>query len=275
MEIAGKAYIVPNVGKAERAASIVGGTLLAYLGAKRKDALGAGIALLGAGLLRRGITGYCHTYQYFGIRSAEVGQGKNVSVPYELGVKVERAVTVNKPRNEVFQFWRNLENLPQFMKHLKSVKATGPKTSHWVVNAPAGRTIEWDAQIINEVEDTLIAWRSLEGSAVQNAGSVHFADATGGRGTEIRVSLQYNPPGGIVGAWFAKMFGEEPAQQITDDLARFKAMIETGQIATTSGQASGRAMADELQKAQKRSNEESVRQASEESFPASDAPAYR
>ncbi len=275
MQIAGKAYIVPNVSKIERGVSVMGGTLLAYLGAKRKDALGAGIALLGANLLRRGITGYCYTYQYLGIRTAEVGQGRNISIPYELGVKVERSVTIDKDRAEVYAFWRNLSNLPQFMKHLKSVKVTGESTSHWVVTAPGGRTVEWDAEIVNEIPNELLAWRSLPGATVQNAGSVHFADATGGRGTQIRVSLQYNPPGGILGALFAKLFGENPEHQIAEDLGRLKAMMESGQVATTSGQTSGRAIAVEQQKAQKRADEDTVRLASEDSFPASDAPSYR
>ncbi len=275
MEIVGKPYIVPNVGKVERGASILGGTLLAYIGAKRRDAWGAGLAILGAGLLRRGITGYCYTYQYLGIRTAETGQGKHVSVPYELGIKVERAISINKSREEVFRFWRNLENLPKFMKHLKAVKVTGPNTSHWVANAPAGKTVEWDAEIINEVENELIAWRSLEGSTVQNAGSVRFAKAAGDRGTEIRVSLQYNPPGGVVGSWFAKLFGEQPEQQISEDLGRLKSVIESGQVPTNSGQTSGREQERHEKSIQKRSDEASVREASEESFPASDAPAYR
>ncbi len=272
MEIAGKPYIVPNIGKTERAASIVGGTLLAILGAKRRDGWGVGLAILGAGFLRRGITGYTYTYQFLGMRTAPVGQGEQVSIPYELGIKVERAITINKPREEVFGFWRNLENLPRFMKHLKTVRVTGEKTSHWVANAPAGRTVEWDAEIINEAPGELIAWRSLEGSSVQNAGSVRFTDATGNRGTEIRVALQYNPPGGVVGALFAKLFGEEPEQQIAEDLGRLKAMVESGQVPTNLGQASGRGQEQEKKK---RSEEESVRQASEDSFPASDAPAYR
>ncbi|MDQ6678027.1 MAG: DUF2892 domain-containing protein [Acidobacteriota bacterium] len=275
MEIAGKPYIVPNVSKTERAASVMGGTLLAYLGAKRRDAWGVGLAIVGAGLVRIGVTGYCYTYQYLGIRTAETGQGRNVSIPYELGVKIERAISINKARSEVYTFWRNLENLPVFMKHLKSVRVLDSKRSHWVANAPAGRTVEWDAEIISEQPDELIGWRSLPGSTVQNAGSVRFADAAGNRGTEVRVSLQYNPPGGVVGAWVAKIFGEEPERQIAEDLGRLKAMIESGQVPTNAGQTSGREQEREVKKAQKRSDEDSVRQASEESFPASDAPAYR
>ena len=259
MEIVGKPFIVPNIGNLERAVSIMGGTFLAYTGTKRKDLLGAGLALVGANLLRRGVTGYCYTYQYLGIRTAPVGQGRSVSIPYEMGVKVERSIAVNKPREAVFQAWRDFENLPKFMKHVKAVRATGDNTSHWVVSAPGGRTVEWDAEIINMIPNKL----------------VHFTDATGGRGTQIRISLQYNPPGGIVGAFVAKLFGEEPSKQVAEDLARFKSMMESGQVPTNEGQTSGRAAEAEASKAQKRSDEESVRQASEESFPASDAPAYR
>lgn len=275
MEIAGKAYVTPNVGKAERALSVIGGTLLAVYGARKRNAAGAGLALLGAGLLRRGFTGFCYTYQYLGIRTADVGQGAHVSVPYELGVRVDRSITISKGRSEVFAFWRDLQNLPKFMKHLKSVKVTGDKTSHWVAMAPRGRTVEWEAEIINEKPDELIAWRSLPGSTVDNAGSVHFADAAGGRGTVVKVELQYNPPGGPLGALVAKLFGEEPEQQITEDLRSLKAMLESGQIATNTGQASGREQENTVRSERKRSEEDHLRQASEESFPASDAPAYR
>ncbi len=273
MEIVGKPYITPNVAQGERAASIVAGTLLAVWGAKRRDSWGAGLALLGAAFLRRGITGWCYTYQYLGMRTADVGQGSNVSIPYEMGVKVERAAIVDKPRNEVYAFWRNFENLPSFMKHVKSVKVTGPTTSHWVVQAPQGRTVEWDAEIINEVENGIIAWRSLPGADVDNAGSVRFSDATGGRGTEVRVSFQYNPPGGVLGAYLAKLFGEEPEQQVTEDLRRLKSVLESGQVATNLGQASGRT--EEAKQSKKQKQEKDVNEASEESFPASDPPAYR
>lgn len=251
------------------------GTLLAYYGAKKRNALGAGLAIAGADLVRRGVTGFCHSYQYLGVRTAEIGQGANVSVPYELGMRVDRAITINKPRGEVFAFWRELDNLPRFMKHLKSVKVTGPTTSHWVTRAPRGRTVEWDAEIINEIPDELIGWRSLPGARVDNAGSVHFTDAAGGRGTEVRISLQYNPPGGAIGALVAKVFGEEPEQQITEDLRRLKAMIESGQVANNTGQVSGREADHQVRTDRKRSEEEHLRQASEDSFPASDAPAYR
>ncbi len=266
-------YTTPNIGIIERGASIMAGSLLVYQGLKRKSKGGAALALLGVAGLRRGITGFCYTYQALGIRTADRGQGENISLPYELGLRVDRAITVDRPRDEVFQFWRNLENLPRFMEHLKCVKATGSNRSHWVSKAPAGRTVEWDAEIINEIENELIGWRSLPGADVDNAGSVRFADAPGRRGTEVRVSLQYNPPAGALGAMFAKLFGEEPGQQIENDLRRFKRMLETGEL-PSGAETSGRA-ADIAAKAEKKKAlSDEVTHASEASFPASDAPAY-
>jgi uncharacterized membrane protein len=147
---------------------------------------------------------------------------------------------VNRPAAELYRYWRNFENLPKFMDHLESVRTTGEKRSHWVAKAPAGTTVEWDAEIINEKENELIAWRSLENADVDNAGSVRFQEAPAGRGTEVRVSLEYDPPGGMVGAAIAKLFGEAPDQQIQEDLRRFKQVMEAGERATTEGQASGR-----------------------------------
>jgi uncharacterized membrane protein len=183
---------------------------------------------------------------------------------------VDSAITIGKPRSEVYGFFRNLSNLPRFMRHLHSVSALDNRRSRWVAKAPAGRTVEWDAEIINEIENELIGWRSLVGADVQNAGSVQFEDATGGRGTVVRVELQYNPPGGVMGALAAQLWGEEPTQQVKDDLRRLKEIMEAGEIPTTEGQPSGRASKGDKQK-----GSESVWEASEESFPASDAPAWR
>jgi uncharacterized membrane protein len=189
-------------------------------------------------MMHRGITGHCYLYQALGLNSAP--KGRNTSIPYELGVRARAAITINQPRDKVFQFWRDLENLPRFMEHLVSVTRYGGKRSHWVAQGPGGKTVEWDAETINEVENELIAWRSLEGSTVDSAGSVQFKDAPGDRGTEIHVELQYNPPGGAVGAYIAKLFGKEPEQEIEADLIRLKHFLETGEIATTEGQPKGR-----------------------------------
>ncbi|HXS96392.1 MAG TPA: SRPBCC family protein [Candidatus Limnocylindrales bacterium] len=252
-----------NMTEPERIASAIGGGLLAVSGATRRGLPGIALAALGGELIRRGITGHCYAYEAMGIRSTPVGQGASTSVPYELGVRVDRVITINRPRAEVYRCWRDLRNLGRAMRNVESVTQQGDR-SHWVVKAPAGRTVEWDAVIHNEVEGELIAWRSLSGD-VQNAGSVLFRDAPNG-GTEVKVELQYNPPGGAVGALFAKLWGREPGMQIDQDLQRFKQMIEGGEISASGGGA-------EAERLRMHSNRE-VDEASEDSFPASDAPAY-
>jgi uncharacterized membrane protein len=262
-----------NVGKNERIASMIGGGMLAFTGLKRRSWSGFALAAIGGELIHRGATGYCPMYKAIGVRSAGKGQGaETTSVPYELGVRVERAVTINKPREEVYRFWRNLENLPTFMKHLESIRVLDDRRSHWVAKGPAGRTVEWDAEIINEIENELIGWRSLEGAQVDNAGSVHFKSIPSGRGTEVRVLLQYNPPGGAVGAALAKLWGEEPGQQINGDLRRLKQILEAGAVPTTEGQPRGNQTDRHEMRTRSRSDE--VTEASEESFPASDAPSW-
>ena len=157
------------------------------------------------------------------------------------GIEVRERVTVNKSASELYRYWRNLSNLPQIMSHLKSVEEQGPKRSHWVAKGPLNTSVEWDAEITEETEPTRIAWRSLEGSQVPNEGSVRFQERPGENSTEVHVHLKYQPPMGPVGMAVAKLFGEEPSQQVGEDLRRFKQRMETGEIATTDGQTSGRA----------------------------------
>jgi uncharacterized membrane protein len=273
MEIIRHYYNTPNVGKAERGASLaVGAALLSY-GIRKKGVTGGALAFLSLAFLRRGITGFCYTYQALGIRTAERGQGHNMSVPYELGIRVDDAITINRPREEVYRFWRNLENLAQFMEHIESIRVLdGGTRSHWVVRGPRERRVQWDAEIINDVENKLIGWRSLDGSEVANAGSVSFSDAGGGRGTEVRVELQYDPPAGAVGALLARLFGQDPAQQIHTDLKRLKTRLEAGVIPSTAGQPTGGSQNERVEENQR--DGEKVAAASQESFPASDSPAY-
>ncbi|HEY0079305.1 MAG TPA: SRPBCC family protein [Pyrinomonadaceae bacterium] len=232
-----------NVGQTERWASTIGGGALALYGLTRGTIGGVGLALLGGALIYRGASGHCNLYDAMGYNTAEgasAGDNPNVSVKGGSGVKVEKSMTINRSPEELYRFWRNFENLPRIMSHLESVRVTSEGRSHWVAKAPAGTTVEWDAEIYNEKENELIAWRSLEGSQVNNAGSVRFQPAAGGRGTEVKVSLKYDPPGGTIGAALAKLFGEEPEQQVREDLRRFKQFMETGETPTTEGQASGR-----------------------------------
>ena len=154
-------------------------------------------------------------------------------------IKVEKTVTINKPAEELYRFWHNFENLPRFMKHLKDVKVHNNKRSHWTTSGALGGSVEWDADIIEDRENELIAWASVEGADVDNSGFVRFQPAPGDRGTEVKVVTKYNPPGGAIGDAIAKLFGEEPEQQIGDDLRRFKQLMEAGEIATTVGQPKG------------------------------------
>jgi len=139
-------------------------------------------------------------------------------------------VTINSTPEKLYTFWRNFENLPRFMNHLKSVKVIDDTRSHWVAKGPARAKAEWDAEIINEIPNELIGWRSVDGSRVDNAGSVHFKKrGTGRRGTEVKVVLRYDPPAGGIGAAIAKLFGEDPAHQVQEDLRRLKELIEIGE----------------------------------------------
>jgi uncharacterized membrane protein len=150
-------------------------------------------------------------------------------------------VTISsKSPEELYHFWRNFENLPRFMKHVKHIQVIDNTRSHWIASAPMGASVEWDADIIKDEENRLIAWASVEGADIDNSGFVRFKPAPSGRGTEVKVAIEYNPPGGAVGDAIAKLFGEEPKQQIGDELSRFKMLMEAGEIATNEGQPSGR-----------------------------------
>ena len=155
------------------------------------------------------------------------------------GIAVERVVTINRSPAELYQFWRNFTNLPQFMDHLKTVTVSDATHSHWEAKAPAGATVSWDAEITDDQENKQIAWRSLPNATIPNDGIVTFTPAPGDRGTEVRVTLRYAPLAGRVGAAFAKLFGEEPDQQVREDLRHFKQIIEAGEVPTLQGQPMG------------------------------------
>jgi uncharacterized membrane protein len=223
-----------NVGSTERAIStIAGGGLIGY-GLKQGGLFGALLSVVGGSLLYRGATGHCHAYDAAGFSTA-TGREKN----FQNRIHVKKSVTINKSAAELYSFWRNFENLPQFMTHLESVKTTGEKTSHWVAKAPLGTSVEWDAEITSEHENERIGWKSIEGSQIPNSGVVEFLP-TVNRGTEVKVVLTYEPPAGYLGSLVAKLFGEEPNQQVADDLRRFKQLMESGTIMKTEGQPSGR-----------------------------------
>ncbi|HYE61885.1 MAG TPA: SRPBCC family protein [Phycisphaerales bacterium] len=243
-----------NVGHAERALSAIGGGWLALKGLRRGGVSGVLIALAGAALVKRGVTGHCQVKQMvqegrlpklgfgqLGFGQSGFGQGREAKPAdyFNHGIHVEEAVTVQAPAAQVYAFWRDFTNLAQFMKHVKSVEVLDEKRSHWVVEGPAGKDVEWDAEIINEEEGRLISWKSLPGAEVDNTGTVQFREAPAGRGTEVRVVLEYLPPAGKLGLAIAKAFGKTPGAQVRDDLRRLRQIIETGEVPTTEGQPRG------------------------------------
>lgn len=227
-----------NISETERWAVGIGGGLLALYGISKRGLGGTIMALFGGSLIYRGVSGHCEVYKALGINTSP-NDRPNVSVRHGEGHKVEKSIIINKSPEELYSFWRDFENLPQFMSQLESVNVLDNTLSHWKTKTIMGKTVEWDAEIINEKENEMIAWRSLEGE-VPNAGSVHFEKAAGNRGTQVRVVFSYEPPGGIIGTAIAKIFGESPEHQLEEDLRRFKQLVEVGETISTEGQPSGR-----------------------------------
>lgn len=268
-----------NVSELERWLSLVGGTSLVAYGLARRNSTGFGLAALGGSLLWRGATGHCPMYQTLGMNTAErgyaKGTGSRAGVPYELGIRVDYEIPISKPVEELYSFWRTLSNLPRFMDHLETVKVINDRLSHWVAKGPIGMNVEWDAEIVNDVPNRVIGWRSLEGSDVDNGGSVRFECQ--GSNTLVKVSLQYNPPAGQLGEWVARMFGENPRKTIAEDLQRFKELMETGNVSTRTSNKPRQAVSPNARftgQGGKLWERDAVTSSSEESFPASDPPSW-
>jgi uncharacterized membrane protein len=194
---------------------LAGGSLASF-GVLKRSWLGAGLAAGGGYLIYRGVS-----------------DGANPEI------NIAKSVTIYKPVEELYRFWRSFENLPRFMRHLRAVRVIDDRRSHWVAAAPIGE-IEWDAEITDERENDHISWHSLAGSRVEHVGRVEFRSAPGDRGTEVHVYLSLRPPAGRIGRAIAMIMGEDPEQQIREDLRRFKMLMEAGEIATIDGQPSGR-----------------------------------
>lgn len=217
-----------NVGGTERIASALAGGLLALWGLRRRGSVGYGAAALGAELLFRGATGHCKAYSVLGITTQEKGRrGQPADVDHDRSVDVRHSVYINRPREELYAIWRDFSKLPQFMTHLERVDVLDSTTSHWVTKGPAGMSVEWDAEIVDERDGEWIAWRSIEPAEVPNNGTVMFREAYDG-GTEVFVTLEAQPPAGKLGELVARMFGRSPSRQVRMALERFKEMAESG-----------------------------------------------
>ncbi|ALA59224.1 SRPBCC family protein [Nitrospira moscoviensis] len=222
-----------NIGDTQRIVSaLLGGGLLAG-GLPRRSWAGAGLSLIGAALLHRGISGYCAIFDAMGLDTGGDGRPTNRlgrrKVETDRATKIRRVIEINRPPAELYRFWRRLANLPRIMSHLESVEAVNDRMSHWKVRTiPGGPAVEWDAEIINDIENERIGWRSLHGADVDHAGSVEFEPTGDGRRTKLTVTLQYAPPAGRLGAALAKLLGEDPESKIAQDLQRFKESMEAG-----------------------------------------------
>jgi len=219
-----------NVGTVERVLSVAAAGILGYLGVQklRDESPAAGAAMLtgGAALLYRGASGNCPVNSAIGRNSATGAATKPV--------EINRTVMVNAPRAEVYAFWRKLENLPRFMDHLSTVKELDQRRSHWVAKIPGGiPTVSWEAEIVQEVPNERLLWRSLPGSMIDNSGEVHFRNSPDGRGTEVRAIIAYRPPAGEVGQMVAKWLNPTLGKMVKEDMRRFKQLLEGGEAAAS------------------------------------------
>lgn len=224
-----------NLSNMERLASLAVGAGSLAAGARQRDFwLQLPLIALGSALLTRGLTGNCQVYQSLGLSTIK-SEGLVPTGP----VRVERSITINRPVDEVYAYWRHLENLPLFMKHLVEVRETSRYQSSWKARSPLGGVLEWEAEIVEERQNERLVWKSLPGSDLVNGGYVSFTSAPLGMGTELFIKLQYEAPAGKLGDLVARLLGESPATAVRDDLRRVKQLLETGEISTTVGQPVG------------------------------------
>jgi uncharacterized membrane protein len=227
-----------NIGEGQRLISAIAGAGLLVEGWRRRSLAGGALAVAGISLLYRAASGFCPALNAMGIDmrdSQDTNRLGRRKVASEQATKIRRTIEINRPPNDLYRFWRSLDNLPKIMSHLESVQIITDRFSHWVVKTMTGLpTIEWDAEIINDVEGERIGWRSLNDAAVDHAGSVEFEPiGTDGRRTKLTVTMQYAPIAGRLGTAVAKLIGEDPERKIADDLQRFKESMEAGKAVTS------------------------------------------
>ncbi len=226
---------VVNVDPGERLLSAIAGGGFLALGLTRRSLPGIGLSILGGGLLYRALSGHCGVYQFLGIDGLEA-HNRNVGVPAQQGFKFETSLNIERPAAEPFTWWRRLENLPHVIDHLESVEQTTSTRSHWVAKGPLNTKIEWDAEIFEERPNELIAWRSIPGSQLDTAGSIHFRQVEGNRATMVELVLKYDPPGGKGGRYLAEWLGVDVEQELREGMQRFKRLIESRKPAPAMGE---------------------------------------
>jgi uncharacterized membrane protein len=218
-----------NVGEQERWVSLGGGVALALAGLRRGGLSGMVLGALGGMLMYRGASGHCSVYDRMGY---DTSTGQRASLLTQRELHVSTSVIVDRPRDELYRFWRNFENLPRFMQHILEVTKHDDRRSHWVARSPLGMRVEWDSEVTEDVPNERIRWRATEDSEVQHHGEVRFREATGGRGTEIDVDMSYRPPGGALGATVGRFLNGLTRYEMQADVRRFKQLMEAGEIPT-------------------------------------------
>ena len=231
-----------NVGDAERVISVAAGAVLAVYGLDRQDVRGGLLAVVGGELIRRGATGHCLLYEALNVSTArdathhglhrDLPASRAATVRASRAVKIEHSVTVMRPAAELYAFWRDPANVPRVVEFIQSVETLSETTVRWRARGPGGMTIEWDAQIVNDIPNELLAWKSVGDADIPNAGSMHFRPAPDGKGTEVRFVLEYEPPAGHLGAWLVKLVKANPEEQLRTALLRFKQLAEASELLT-------------------------------------------
>jgi uncharacterized membrane protein len=218
-----------NVDDTERMISVIGGAALALLGARRRGMDGALLAAIGGLLVERGVTGHCRVYEALGVRTRrghptwlKQQHGAEAVLDASHAERIERTVTIARSAEELYAVWRDLESLPQFMKRIDSVEVMSPTRSRW-----RSKGVEWEAEIINDIPNRLIAWKATGHPNAANAGSVHFAPSPSGRSTEVRVVLEFEHPRGSLGTLTGKAVEGTLQAAVRDDLRRFKRLMES------------------------------------------------
>ncbi|HZZ72094.1 MAG TPA: YgaP-like transmembrane domain [Pirellulales bacterium] len=215
-----------NVGDLERLASVGAGSGLLAYGLFKRSPWALGLSIVGGGLLFRGLTGHCQLYETLGIDENRPASRGDRLIPHE-GLKCQASATIRRPAGDLFNYWRQLENLPKLIDHLESVTELDSKHSRWVAASPLGSAIHWDAEIITERPNEVIAWQSTAESELKTAGSIHFDESGDGASTTVRLLFKYNPPAGKVAAAVAEWFGRGANAELSEALERLKAIMET------------------------------------------------